>query len=291
MLICLLLTLASPADRARAIADKLPFAHAAHLEVRKAAGAIKDGPLRAAVEAQLAAPWLPPEAWAYAHPAEAAKLLKDRGLLDGALDLPRPGAGRFSSAPGGPCEDGHHGYPGGLAVHTWVNLQHARALADIYRKTYDRTPDDDTLVAAAIWHDSLKASTLPWKENGSCGPEPRIAGTAAHHILGLASGYLRHLPADLLLVIASAHLAPTPGASAKTVCGWLQAAAIIANGEPQACPAHAPPEAFISNSADSDYALTGAAWTFYASKAPKGWARYDALLQDGNDVLFYSRQR
>ncbi len=286
-----MLALASPAERARAVADKLPFAHVANLEVRKAAGAIKDGPLRAAVEAQLAAPWLPPEAWAYAHPAEAARLLRDRSLLDGSLELPKPGTGRFSSAPGGPCEDGHHGYPGGLPVHTWVNLQHARALADIYRKTYDLTPDDDTLVAAAIWHDSLKAATLPWRENGSCGPELKIAGTPAHHVLGLASGYLRHLPTDLLYVIASAHLPPSPGANAKIVCGWLQAASILANGVPATCPTHAPPEAFITNSADSDFALTGSAWTSYVAKAPKGWARYEALLQDGNDVLLFEKQR
>lgn len=290
MLICLLLALL-PAERARAIADKLPFARAAHLEVRKAAGAIKDGPLRAAVEAQLQAPWLPPEAWAYAHPAEAAKLLRDQGLLEGALELPKPGAGRFSSAPGGPCEDGHHGYPGGLAVHTWANLQHARALAEVYRKTYELRVDDDALVAAAVWHDSLKAATLPWKEDGSCGPEAKIAGTPAHHVLGLASGYLRHLPADLLLVIASAHLPPMPGQNAKTVCSWLQAASILANGTPSTCPSHAPPEAFINHFADADFAFTVTAWTSYAARAPKGWARYDALLQDGNEVLLYGKQR
>lgn len=290
MLICLLLAVA-PADRARALADKLPFAHAAYLEVRKAGSAIKDAPLRAAVEAQLQAPWLPPEAWAFAHPAEAAKLLQQHGWLEGALELPKPGAGRFSSAPGGPCEDGHHGYPGGLAVHTWANLQHARALADIYRRTYDLTPSDDTLVAAAIWHDSLKAATLPWKDDGSCGPEPKIAGTAAHHILGLASGYLRHLPSELLLVIASAHLPPSPGANAKIVCGWLQAAAIIANGTPSTCPLHAPPEAFINHFADADFPLTVTAWTAYAAKAPRGWERYEALLQDGNEVALYEKQR
>ena len=182
----LLLVLAAaaqePAARAREIAVRLPFAYRAYLELRREAGAIGDPALRAAVEAQILAPWLPPEAWAYGHLAEARTALGDPGL-----ELPPPRKGDFLAAPGGDCEDGgHHGYPGGLAVHTLADLLAARGLANEYRHVYGADIHADQLTAAAIWHDSLKASTLPWRSDGSCGPEPRIAGTQAHHVLGLA---------------------------------------------------------------------------------------------------------
>src|SRR4051794_3506194 len=67
----------APPARAREVATHLPFAYSAYLEVRREAGAIGDPALRSAVEAQLLTPWLPPEAWAYAHLAEARKLLGD----------------------------------------------------------------------------------------------------------------------------------------------------------------------------------------------------------------------
>ena len=41
--------------------------------------------------------------------------------------------------------------------------------------------------------------------------------------------------------------------------------------------------------ADADYTLTGATWTAYVKKAPRGWERYEALVADGNDVEFSTR--
>lgn len=279
LLALLLIAAADPATRAREVAAKLPFAYGAYLELRRDAAAISDPALRAAVEAQMLAPSLPPEAWAYAHLAEARRLLGDPQLA-----LPPPRKGDFLAAPGGPCEDGHHGYPGGLSVHSLANLLHARALAQDYRRVYGVEIHDDQLTAAAIWHDALKASTLPFRADGSCGPEPKIAGTAAHHVLGLAAGILRHLPADLLAVIAAAH-SPDP----KLICQWLEAASILATGEKMTCPGRQTVEAFINHFADADYALTGLTWTRYVARAPKGWARYEALMQDGNDVLLFNR--
>lgn len=284
-------TPATPAARARDLASRLPIARDALAQLHKAAAAIDDPPLRAAVEAQMSAPWLPPEAWVYAHPDAAQKLLQDAGLLDGPLELPKPRTGVFAAAPGGPCEDGHHGYPGGLAVHSLANLLHARGLAQTYAQVYGAQVHDEWLVAASIWHDSLKAATLPWKPDGSCGPEPKIANTPEHHVLGLASAMLRHLPPELIYVIASAHQAPALGGE-KTVCSYLQAASILANGVAQPCPTfRAPLEAFVINSSDSDYPLTVTAWTAYVAAAPKGWARYEALIQDGNDVLLWTHGR
>lgn len=278
MLTLLLLALAQdPAAHARDLALRLPAAHEALLELRREAAAVPDPALRAAVEAQILAPWLPEETWAYAHLAEARKLLNEPQL-----ELPRPRQGDFAAAPGGPCEDGHHGYPGGLAVHSLATLLHARALAKVYQHVYGIEFHDDQLVVAAIWHDSLKAATLPFRTDGSCGPEPLIAGTPAHHVLGLAAGILRHLPKELLLVIASAH-AP------EKACDWLKAASIIANGETTSCPTRATIEAYVTHFADADYPLTGLSWKRYVAKAPKGWARYEALIQDGNDLLLFSR--
>jgi hypothetical protein len=277
LLALLLLASADPTSRARAVATDLPFAHNAFLELRREAGAIGDPALRAAVEAQILAPWLPQEAWAYDHLVSARKLLNEAEL-----NLPPPRKGDFLAAPGGPCDDGHHGYPGGLAVHSLANLLHARALARVYQHVYGVTLHEEMLVAAAIWHDSLKATTLPWRDDGSCGPEPKIAGTPAHHVLGLAAAFLRHLPNELIYVIAAAH-------GLEHACDWMQAASLIANGEKTTCPSRPPIEAFVTHFADADYDLTGLAWSRYVSQSPKGWERFEALKQDGNDLLLFSR--
>ena len=258
---------ADPAARAREVATRLPFAYRSFLELRREAAALSDPALRAAVEAQMLAPWLPPEAWAYAHLDEAR-----RRLNDPQLQLPPPRKGDFLAA------------PGGLSVHTLANLLHARALAADYRHVYGVDVHGDELTAAVLWHDSLKAATLPFRADGSCGPEPKIAGTAAHHVLGLAAAILRHLPPELLYTIAAAH-SPDP----KLICGWLEAASILATGEAMACPGRQTVEAFVNHFADADYALTGLSWTRYVANAPRGWARYDALVQDGNDLLLFSR--
>lgn len=271
-LLLLLAAVLSPAQKAREAAKAF---QPQFLELRRAAAAIRDPALRAAVEAQILAPWLPDQAWGYSHPGETP--------------LPPPRSGEFASAPGGNCEDGHHGYPGGLAVHALSNLLHARALAGTYEHVYGIKLDDDWLVAAAIWHDSLKAATLPFTEDGSCGPEAQIAGTNAHHVLGLAAAILRHLPRELIFVIASAHLPPTPGANYETVCSWVKAADRIATGTTGTCPPRPAVEAFVSHFADADYAFTGTTWAEYVRRAPKGWARYQALQADGNDVALFHR--
>ena len=275
MLIALLIAL-TPLEHARQIARTLPVAHEAMLELRREAAALPDPALRAAVEAQLLAPGMPPELWAYRHLEEARKLLNEP-----ALELPKAKFGDFAAAPAGDSETGHHGYPGGLAVHTLANLLHARALSKVYHHVYGVELHDDQLVVAAIWHDSLKAATLPWRADGSCGPEPTIAGTPAHHVLGLAAGILRHLPKDILISIAAAH-------DPQRACEWLQDAWILAKGEKTDCPP-VRIEGFVTHEADADYELTGLAWKRYVENAPKGWERYEALKADGNDVLLFSR--
>ena len=285
MLALLLLIAAAPAERAKDVAARLPIARSAMREVHLAAAAISDQPLRAAVEAMVMAPWLPPESYAVAHPAEAERMLQQAGLLEGRLELP-PQRGSFQAACGGQ----HHAYPGGLSVHAWADVLNARGLAAAYQQVYGVKLRDDWLVAAALWHDALKAATLPWRDDATCGPEPRIAGTGAHHVLGLAAAIVRRLPEGIVLTIASAH-APVFETGAKQVCGYLRAASIIANGKLPAapCPASAPPEAYAMNTADSDDPLTTAAGSWYAERAPKGWERFEAMIQDGSDVAAWAR--
>lgn len=62
----------------------------------------------------------------------------------------------FEYGAGGGWE-GHHAYPGGLAVHTWANLRHAWLILDLYRDLYDMEVDRDLVTAAVICHDALKA--------------------------------------------------------------------------------------------------------------------------------------
>src|SRR5207248_2260529 len=164
----------------------------AFLEVRREAAAIGDPALRAAVEAMILAPWLPSDAWGYAHLDETRKLLDDARF-----ELPPVKKGDFLAAAGGSCEDGHHGYPGGLAA--------------------------------------------------AQSPEP------------------------------------------DRICSWLQAAAIIAEGHKLECPTRQTVEAYIHHFANADLPFTELSWSRYVARAPKGWARYDALREDGNDLLLFSR--
>src|SRR5262249_7435059 len=248
MLVLLLLLAAAPAERAKDVAARLPIARNAMREIHLAAAAITDQPLRAAVEAMVMAPWLPRESWAVAHPAEAERMLREAGFLEGQLQLP-PERGSFQAA----CGGGHHSYPGGLSVHAWAALLHARGVAASYQQVYGLKLRDDWLVAATIWHDAIKAATLPWHDDASCGPEQRIAGTGAHHVFAIAAAMVRRLPEGLVLAIASAH-APVVEDGAKQVCSWLRAASIVADGRPPRtpCPSAAPPEAYVMNLADSD---------------------------------------
>src|SRR5712671_482247 len=257
-LLLLLAAAQDPTARARALAARLPAAYGAYLELRREAAAIGDPALRAAVEAQMLAPWLPPEAWAYAHLAEARRMLDEPNLA-----LPPPRKGDFLAAPGGDCDGpgAHHGYPGGLAVHTLADLRALRALAGDYRHVYGVDVHADQITVAAIWHDALKAATLPWRSDGACGPEARIAGAPAHHVIGLAAGILRHLPDDLLYVIAAAH-SPDP----KLVCAWLSAASVLAEGRKMECPSRQTVEGYIHSFAASDGPLTTLTWSRYVAR-------------------------
>jgi hypothetical protein len=287
MVALLLLAVLSPADRAGQVAGRLGIARDAMREIHLAAAAVRDPPLRAAIEAIVMAPWLPPEAYAVAHPAEAERMLREAGFLPAKLELP-PRRGSFQAACGGADQP----YPGGLAVRSWTDLLNARGFGESYRRLHGVKLRDEWLVAAAVWHDALGAVTQPWRDDATCGPEQSIAGAPAHHIYGIATAILRHVPEELLLTIASAQPGALEGGT-KTVCDWLRAASIIADGKAPgpACPATFPIEAYAMSIAGADRVLTSTAWSWYAAHTPAGWERFEALIQDGSAVAAWARAR
>jgi hypothetical protein len=89
-----------------------------------------------------------------------------RRLVVGMLDDPTPycdpraGLDRlsFETAAGGSWL-GHHPYPGGLVVHTAINLRRAMDTSALYREVYGMALDEDLLAGAVILHDVMKAYT------------------------------------------------------------------------------------------------------------------------------------
>ena len=156
---------------------------------------------------------------------------------------------RFYSAPGSP-RGGHHTYPGGLVVHESFNSLSYQSFADNYRRVFGRSAidgsaeidgviartdariDQDVVVAAPLWHDWAKAIVLQWNADGTEFAELRIAGTGAHHILGIAETMKRGFSPDFIVTQASAHTSPNDDEA--RVVGYLRAAAIIARLDPVA---------------------------------------------------------
>ena len=97
-------------------------------------------------------------------------------------------------------------------------------------------------------------------------------------------------------MIASAHAPITPE-KIDAVCGWIRAAGVIAKGDEKAVPcpsleagAKRPPaESYVNHFADADFFFTVPVWSWYASQTPAGWARYQALQQDGSDVAAWMK--
>ncbi|MGE5507153.1 MAG: hypothetical protein ACM3RP_01505 [Chitinophagales bacterium] len=97
----------------------------------------------------------------------AADTLEDpqfRAVVQGLLQKPYPSFlggepldWRSYIAAGG--AGAHHMYPGGLPVHTYVNLRHALNILDTYESVYGAKYNRDLVVASVLLHDVLKAYT------------------------------------------------------------------------------------------------------------------------------------
>ena len=148
--------------------------------------------------------------------------------------------------------------------------QDAIALAEQYNREYfggTSTVDRDVVVAAALYHDIMKTVVFQWNADGTLTPEPNIAGTGAHHVLSGAEAIVRGEDALFVLVLLSAHAAPSLGDESK-VADWARAACLVAGVDPLDFGllkknggkfelAMLPPiEEFVNNLSDHDYVLS-----------------------------------
>jgi hypothetical protein len=214
----------------------------------------------------------------------AAGLIPDATTIDGIFppvpdphEPPQP----FWSAPGSGY-DGHHAFPGGLAIHEWVNATLARGYGEIYEAAYGLTSatqalDPSITLAAPLWHDIQKVVVFQWNEDGRPLAEQVIAGTGAHHPLSGAEAIVRGMSPDFVIALLSAHDPPvaakpsTPSTTVKPLINYLRAAAMIARVDPIDSGllvrtgdngwalAQGPPrmEGYINHLADHDYVLSG----------------------------------
>jgi len=211
MLALLLLFAAAPADRAEGRGRAAP----AHLRrVRHARGAPRRG----------------------RHPPTSPSASGGGGDgdgLPGCLPIVRGGAsrrgreadaaaGRASSRPAraaaaarlvpAACGGDHHAYPGGLAVHAWADLLHARGPGGPgTQQVYGVKLRDDWLVAAAlVARRAQGGDAFPGGTTRRAGPEPSHRGNGARTTcLGAGRGpFVRRLPEGLVLTVASAPRRP-----------------------------------------------------------------------------------
>ncbi len=181
-------------------------------------------------------------------------------LLDDGSDCPHLPQ-LFGSTPGS-SSGSHHSYPGGLAVHEAFNSVSAANFAHAYQRMYgpDLRFHQDVLIAAPLWHDWAKTLVFQWNADGTEFHEINIAGTPAHHILGLAEAMSRGLPPEFIYVQACSHSAPTLG-NEKKVADWIRAAAILAQSDVNRYlpDGHLPPlraENVFHNLSDADFPLS-----------------------------------
>lgn len=260
-------------ERAAALAKNNASAQRSLKLINEKIAAMKAGPLRDAVRALVDAPrpsFMGRFADAAAREAVRQELVKE-GLLDATVTLdqlfpalPPSGAVQCFACSAGNPPTKHHGYPGGLAEHTAFNLQAALALEQIYRSQLETTAlDHDVMIAAPVLHDLLKAWTLQWNADGTTITQPKVGGTASHHVFIVAEALYRKLEPRVVIALAGAH--EPNGAPA---IAYLRAAAILAGVDPVAAkvlvkdaqgfalPEVVLPEAAINHLSDHDYILT-----------------------------------
>ncbi|WP_395397581.1 hypothetical protein WBP07_23840 [Novosphingobium sp. BL-8A] len=261
---------ASPDEAMAKVAEASPLFQRARRTVIKAAGKLQDAEARRLTQGALLVPGdcvrhrigLDREAQ-----RTIVTALAERGLLDGKFGLEEARAMLFPplegedgacphlavpvlTAPGG-NSGSHHSWPGGLAEHIATNLESGMALVRSYRSEGARI-DGDTVAGAILWHDWAKALVLRWQANGDTAPELRVAGTGAHHILGLAEAMKRGLPPRWIVAQACAHAAPD-GDDLARVSKWIEAAAMIAREDRARFPVLATPECLISHLSDQNW--------------------------------------
>lgn len=137
----------------------------------------------------------------------------------------------FDSAPGSGYFR-HHAYPGGLVIHTSVNLQSALSMKGIYEQSYGFSVDADVLIAAQILHDCQKPWVLQWLENGRICPQASLAKTGSHHVFGLAESITRGFPPEVIIAQACAHNHLAAKDTEGDIVDWIRAACILTDCDP-----------------------------------------------------------
>lgn len=264
--------------RAAQIATASPFIRVLTAQAMSLAQSIGDSTLRSDVVALLLNP-APRYIRRYRTP-ESRVALRDALARAGfvATDAPVEGivppvsetglAQPFWSAPGSDTR-GHHSYPGGLCAHELFNARMATQFAQTYDRQYlDSTHgvSTDIAIAAAFYHDIMKAAVFQYRDDGTFFDELQIAGTGGHHCLSGAEAIAHGHSARFVTVLLSAHAAPSLGDEAKVVT-WCRAAAMIAGVDPveygllkkerdgYALAQPPPVEAFVNHLSDHDYVL------------------------------------
>lgn len=133
----------------------------------------------------------------------------------------------FWCAPGSDYER-HHSHPGGLALHTALNIRLSLAATDAYKHAYGHKLNHDLLVSAQLLHDCMKPWVLQWQADGSSLPQARIANAGSHHVFGLAESIYRGMPSDVVIAQCCTHSAPSDERKEEEVVRWLQAGALLA---------------------------------------------------------------
>jgi hypothetical protein len=305
--------------RAASIAAKSPFVQHQLVAAHTLAKTIADPHLRSDVESLLGHR-APLYAHKYATP-ESRTALRDALAREGFVKPDAPVSGIFPpgvdaaqsvqpfwSAPGSAI-DSHHSYPGGLLVHELFNSR----MAANFEQTYDalyfdgrNAVDRDTVVAAAFYHDIMKTVVFQYNEDGSLLPELEIAETGGHHCLSGAEAIARGHDARFVMVLLSAHAAPSLGDEAKVV-KWCRASAIIAGVDPvefgfvkktadgYALATQAPIEAFVAHLSDHDYVLSIPAVRDVVPQLqkidPSPWFRHEVLARTSAIALYRDLNR
>jgi hypothetical protein len=191
-------------------------------------------------------------------------------FLPPSADNPNKSVQPFFSAPGSGYQ-GHHSYPGGLALHTALNLNSSLGLFEGYRQVNHAIVDRDVVIASQMLHDLLKPWVFQWLATGESRPEVTIAGTGEHHIYSIAESIHRGLPAKVCVAQACAHDHPGAPDDEKQVVGWIKAACILLDVDPvekgllsetaDTVPVPRRIENFICHLGDHDWVLSGLAAT------------------------------
>lgn len=122
----------------------------------------------------------------------------------------------------------HHTYPGGLLLHTFLNMK----TASLFQKVCLLSREERSLlITAQIVHDVAKVYLLRWQHNGLPSTEPKLAGTGAHHVLVLAEMMRRGAPPDLLRITASIHV--NVWEEPDRVAQFLRIASLLSKTSPQ----------------------------------------------------------